>query len=315
MTTVSSVTSNEVSSVATPKTQQATGAGAPFESYLKGLLEPQAQGGEINEEQLFGALIQQQIQATKGDAAATQYHQLLVNERAATKRKDGGVQEERSARSALRALVGSGVLTQDEANRIHSTAFQGAQLDANKSALWDSTSGPNDPSKATATLAKAISLAQSAVDTLTEATSAPSQFLINWLYGRNDAKAPNSTDLIKDGELGIKANQPAAEPKGTKFDGADGFLWKPVSQNQGRLAVLLPAQLTGKIDHLLLRDESGKEIERGTFTSDGSGETGRTKYSFQKTGVNYSKNVTVEALLLDGSTYKWKIPDPSKRYD
>ena len=39
------------------------------------------------------------------------------------------------------------------------------------------------------------------------------------------------------------------------------------------------------------------------------------KFAFTKPGSQYGSNVTVQALLADGTSREWSISDPSQRYD
>src|SRR5690606_5915413 len=47
---------------------------------------------------------------------------------------------------------------------------------------------------------------------------------------------------------------PAASRGGVNVDGPEGFLFKPASDSDGKLAVLLPKQMTGNVDSVTIKD-------------------------------------------------------------
>jgi hypothetical protein len=102
-------------------------------------------------------------------------------------------------------------------------------------------------------------------------------------------------------------------PEGNVIDGTDGFLFKPESDGEGKLVVLLPANLAYSVESLILKDEDGNEIERGEPSGYANG--GREHFRFDKAGDEYPDNLTVEITLSDGTTKEYVIPDPSQRYD
>jgi hypothetical protein len=114
----------------------------------------------------------------------------------------------------------------------------------------------------------------------------------------------------------IAAQVAPLEANGNVFDGAEGFLWKPISHNQQRLAVLLPKEHTYNIEKVILRDSAGNEIEQGIFSSIGEGgPNAREKFNFAKKGGEYPPDLVAEMWTKDGQVIRWKIPDPSQRYD
>jgi hypothetical protein len=100
---------------------------------------------------------------------------------------------------------------------------------------------------------------------------------------------------------------------GIHVDGANGFLWKPVSDSDGRLAVLTPERFTGNVAQVVLKDQAGNVLETGRHGGVGNG--GREHFRFSKPGGAYPPGVTVEVRMRNGGTESYPIAQPSQRYD
>ena len=101
------------------------------------------------------------------------------------------------------------------------------------------------------------------------------------------------------------------EAAGTGGGGGDGtnssqFLWKPVSESNGKLVVLVPWQVsTPPVGSLTVNGESL------TYTSTANGN--RAHYRAGKPGSAYGNNVKV-VLSHKGSKYNWTVPSGGSRY-
>ncbi len=107
--------------------------------------------------------------------------------------------------------------------------------------------------------------------------------------------------------------KPASTVKANPKDGADGFLWKPVSDSDGRLVVLSPRALTGKVVAMTVRTAGGAKIETSTYRGPGNGD--REHHRFKKPGRDYPAGCIAQFLLSDGTARDYAIPSPSQRYD
>lgn len=268
---------------APPATEQDEN-GTPFDTFLRTLITP-AEGDKVNEEDLYSALLQERIKKLHGDEAAEEYRTLFDEKKVALRRADGVERIEDAANETIAALVESGTLTVEDADKIKAEAFHAAQLDNNKEALWDSRGSEQDPSIALATLEAALLSARTFIEKIDSGEEVI------------DAAAPN-------------AERPA---EGNPNDGAEGFLFKPESESDGKLVVLLPAMLTGQIESVVLKDLNDQELESGRYTSVANG--GREHYRFSKPGGEYEGPLMVEVRYKDGATTKYSIEDPAKRYD
>lgn len=287
--------------------------GSEFDAVLRGLLIPD-QANNVSEEDLFAGLVQERIKKLKGDGVADQYNTVLAEKRGVLTRSDGFVSSEGATVSALQAMVAQGALTTDEADKIYSQSFEAAQLDGNTDALYDSRGGPGDPTMAidqleNALLAARMKIEQYDAGTAEAATRHVADGSTDGLGGGGAATA-----VATGAGAGGPVDTSPVTPSGTTVDGANGFLFKPVSDNQGTLAVLMPEALAQLVSSLVIKDPTGTVLEEGFST--GYGDLGtREKFSFQKPGGEYPANLTVEATLSDGSVKTWTIPDPSQRYD
>lgn len=102
-------------------------------------------------------------------------------------------------------------------------------------------------------------------------------------------------------------------------DGAmTGFLWKPRSESNGRLVVLLPQHLTGNVVsagiHSTDSASADTMIEAGRFAGD-THNGNRAHFRFESTGAAYGANVWVIATTADGQKLGWNIPNGAARWD
>jgi hypothetical protein len=98
----------------------------------------------------------------------------------------------------------------------------------------------------------------------------------------------------------------------SRNDGPGSFLWKPVSESDKNLVVLLPSHFRKRLDRVELRHSGG--VENGRFTGDTMNEN-RVHYRFSRPGSRYGANITLVAVAKTGETYTWNIPNGGSRYD
>lgn len=96
-------------------------------------------------------------------------------------------------------------------------------------------------------------------------------------------------------------------------DGTDGFLWKPFSDSTGKLAIHVPASLTGRVDNVQVADPSGTVLETGTYGGVGNGN--RVLSRFSKPGSGYPNNCIVLVNISGGCVWRYTIPNTSSRWD
>jgi hypothetical protein len=107
----------------------------------------------------------------------------------------------------------------------------------------------------------------------------------------------------------------AASPKeaATSNLGKTGeFLWKPTSEKDGKLAVLLPSRMTGKVKSVKILDPKGeKTLATGKYSGVGNGD--REHFRFTKTGSQFPKGAIVEMTLSDGEKHRITIENTAQR--
>ncbi len=265
---------------------------------------------EVSEEELFSHSVKKQVTDLKGDAVAKEYQSLLDANKT---RSDGSMQYEAGAKKALAGLVSSGKLTQSEADKIFSQSFTASQLDSHTDSLWDATGSASDPTKAVMAADLAITkICAALADIANGKLSVKSMGLSSSTVGASSS-GTSSSSSSSNGAKPI-GSETVIDVNGTTIDGEGGFLFKPVSVNEGKVAILMPTQWKNNIDTVWLLDKDGKQLDVGYST--GYGETGeRQKFRFNQPGSEYPKDIQVKIKFNDGSVKTLNIADPSKRYD
>lgn len=296
----------------TKKAAEVKGILGEFDTLLKATLAPD-KSNKVSEEELFAAVVKERLEALKGKDTADKFSSALDTESAKLKKPDGFVSLEQATINALKGLVNDKTLTEDEGSQVYSEAFAASQLDDNKDALFDSRSGPGDPTAAMATLEVALKQARGVIENLASDASALTLKSLANAKANGKPKITSATVASAGGTSSVVSG--TFSPNGIAFDGPDGFLFKPVTNNEGKLAVLLGQNLTGNISSVKIKDSLNNVLEEGKLQTAGIKETGREKWNFSKQGGNYPKDIAVEVTLSSGEVQRFKIPDPSKRYD
>jgi hypothetical protein len=258
-----------------------------FDSTLKALLSSDP-AKKVSEEELFSGLVQERIKKTKGDEALTEFQTLLSKSKESQKKADGFVPHEDATKEALRSFQAEGKLTQEEADSIYSQAFAAAQLDENKDALFDDRGGPNDPTMAVAAMEQALLLSKAMI-----------------------SKFDDGSETAPARSISEASNGKGAHSAGTSEAGSAGFLFKPVSDSDGKLAVLLPTRLAGMVKGVTLVGPNGEVLEKGRYTGNGNG--GRDHFRFSKSGGRYPDGLTVQVTLMNDEVVRYIIRETSER--
>jgi hypothetical protein len=270
-----------------------------LEGKLKGL-------EKVDEERLAAEIIGSSLQV-KNPAVATQYY-IQLNKSLPSNRNsyEGAFQD------SLKELVSKKILTQDEAKTSLALGYKLAQLDENKNLLYDGIRGdknnPQDQTIAVATTGSALKKVQAILTVGTTPTStAPST--IPTKPTSPVVETPSTIPTTP-----VTPSQPTAPVSGSVLESSaiEKLLWKPESDSDKKLVVLLPASWSGKVQKVdLIESESGKVIETGKYSGIGNGE--REHYRFQKSGSQYNKKVALLITYKDGDTKKMSIASPDKR--
>lgn len=259
-----------------------------FDTTLKAILKGDS-ANKVSEEDVFSALVQERIKKTKGDDALKKFQELLAATQTEMKKDDGFIPMEDAAKAALIKAREAGILTKEETDLIYSQAFSAAQLDDNKDVLYDNRGGGNDPTIAVADITAALTA---------------SRLMIEKFDSGAEKAEVRSVDEVSTGKSAAMGSAGSAA-------GASGFLYKPVSDNTGKLVILTPSKLAGLIQGVKLYDPAGKLIESGRYTGNGNG--GRDHFRFSKPGSSYPDGMVVEVSLSTNDKVRYVINETSNR--
>jgi hypothetical protein len=125
-----------------------------------------------------------------------------------------------------------------------------------------------------------------------------------------------ATDFASNGEISksdgaMKTAEPAA-PHASGNGAASGpempnptFLWKPSSDSDGNLVILLPAGMTGQVAELEVMSPDGKTVlAKGKYTGAGNGM--REHYRFGKPGASFHQ-AQLQVTMTNGTQKEIKI--------
>jgi hypothetical protein len=310
MTTISSVPGTGSSTVGSPSSVKSAPR-SDFSSYLQDALG--VSSGDVNEEQLFAAVLQQRLNETNPDAA-TYYSDQKNSLAVSMARPNGMVSMEDVAKAALRATVDAGRVTKDAGEKALGEAFALSQLDSNKEALYDGFGGPGDPTRAVAPLQDALTTVELALSSLKDAEPPPLP-----LDTPSNGKAPSSVGNNGDpaGESATLGEIPPAPSGLQKFDGPGGAVWKPKSVEDGKLMIVIPNKFSGYIQSVgvykALPPNAANKLEEGTYS--GTMERNREIYRFSKEGGAYGEGVYMVVQNNDGTKAWWPIKHSDRSTD
>ena len=124
---------------------------------------------------------------------------------------------------------------------------------------------------------------------------------------------PNPEVTISDPEVSALPIQKSIE-QGSALDRSAGFLWKPQSDKNQKLAILLPPNLAGKVAEVIVLSPDGKRtLQRGKYSGVGNG--AREHYRFSKAGSEFPDGSIVVIKLKNGTTKHMVIKETSARLE
>ena len=266
-----------------------SGVSNSFQDILDQMLSADNEG-QVNEEQVFAALINERLTSLKGSEAAEEFETRYQTQQKEFQRADGYIFLEDAARAALESMSDDGILTLEEAETVHGQAFQGAQLDGDKNALYDSFGS----TMAVAMIEMAIQSAESSITEFDEGTATAGRLAFDM------QDMPAQTASAESGALSL-----------TSDSYSDGLIWKPSSDTNGDVAIILDSYLKNNIDSVTLLDSTGKILEeKGVVKVD---DRDRSILFFNRPGDEYPDDLTVRVSLKDGDAVQYLVSNPSDR--
>jgi len=251
-------------------------------SYLLNKLKPNSQG-DFHEEQLQFGIVSYLLKDQPAGAAFESAMRDYISGAGTRVSYEAGVAK------SLALLESKGLISKNDRTQLLERSFNAAQLDSNKTALYDDKGSANDKTVATMEAKKAAALAEKNLNAT--AASKPS------------ATPPTSPST------------PPATSNSTSLTG--GFLWKPISETDKKLVVLLPKSISQNVSSVALYSSlpatSASLIETGTPA--GIANEDRAHFRFKKQGRSYDDGIYVVVTLKSGETLTQQIADVSRRVE
>ncbi|MBL7662242.1 hypothetical protein JNK13_05765 [bacterium] len=258
-----------------------------FSSSAAKLLSGDAQG-MIHEEELQHAMLEHLL--GKVSPQAQQVYAQALNAAIST----GNTSYEDAAKLALQTVVKAGLIDLQTAEKIHGIAFRAAQLDNNLEALYDGKGGKTDPTIAVMEKNQALALAEKTLAQIE----------------KGEIDAPPR-------QLDAPSNQkPQTSGRQSQGSGGDDggisntFLWKPEAEKDGKLVILIPANLAQDVASVEVY-ANGQLLEKGKAYGIGNGS--RAHFRFSKPGSDFPDGSTVLVRLNSGKTVTYHIGDTASR--
>ncbi len=253
------------------------------------------ENGEIDEEQFQHGLTKHILDDINPEAAK----EYLA---AFSKARESGQAVEDAVKTALQEVVQGGLLSAEDAEKINGVTFRAAQLDDNLEALYDGRGGENDPTVAKASLQEAIAKAEAVFQ---QAESGELALQARALDAPSNV-APNASS----------SHAAQAGAHSVIGGGSGEFLWKPQSESNGKLVVLLPSKYTGQVVkagiYSSLPPSASNMVEEGRFAGD-THNGGRAHFRFGRSGGSYPDNSYVVAQLSNGQSVSFQVSESSAR--
>jgi hypothetical protein len=94
-----------------------------------------------------------------------------------------------------------------------------------------------------------------------------------------------------------------------------GGVWKPVSESDHKLVILINTRFRGHVTRLALyRAGSNELLEEGRFVGDTHNGC-RPHFRFSKPGSGYGADIVIRVTVRDGTWRDHHIPDGARRWD
>jgi hypothetical protein len=116
----------------------------------------------------------------------------------------------------------------------------------------------------------------------------------------------------------LKSKAPPALDKtspnnGAGASGSNEFLWKPHSDKNGNLVILLPSSLSGNISGVRVLSPNGKSV-LAVGKNAGSGNGDRMHFRFNRSGDSFPSGAVVEITLKNGTLKQQVIKNTGARF-
>ena len=256
----------------------------------RGQNTPISDNSRVNEIHTYAAFIHQRLQ-DKNPALAERFLQELPERLQGV--SDGPKKSAlfKVSGRIVRDMIRSGDLKRGDYIKIRRYAFGKAQLDSDRTALSTgriATSGSGSPLRS---LLNALSITEDN----SGATKEEMRIWKSFVKPRPQVEPTQQVSQIS------STNAP------------QGFLWKPVSESDGNLVILLPSSYVGRVSNLSITSSDGSILAQGRFSGTANGF--RPHFRFNKSGGSFPDGSIVQVTFLDGSKQNIQIPETSNRVE
>lgn len=257
---------------------------------------------QVNEEELFAAIIGQKL-SEESEEANVFYQDKIKEFSVSMARSDGYIPLEDVAKEALKATVDAGMVAEDKAEMINATAFAAAQLDEDKDCLFDG----RGETCALGSMEEAMFKVQAVLDQIEAGTL---------VLEARSLDIPSNVGFtpghLVDAEGETAKVEGAVESKEASKESSEKqvrFTWKEEA-NDGNLAILLPTRLNGSVDSVSIWKD-GELVEEGSYDR----QTGdkRAIFRFDEPGAAYGEDLDVKVEKDDGETLVYHIDNGAER--
>lgn len=265
--------------------------------------------GRVTEDDLFAGIAHHRIASSHPRALVRFEHTFGIElSRARSHRSDAPVMN--AAERALRQLVRESLLSLDDYRLIQSDAFGRAQLDLDRT--WISRRGSTvEELNAARTIDEATKSAEAGKPATWQELAIYNSRERALARARWISQAPRSPTQTPGATTPIGASPVSAGGHSEQVDNPT-FLWKPISDSDGKLVILLPSALTGEVESVVLwSSDLGELLAEGRFAGVANG--GREHFRFGVSGQEFPPGTVVEVTLKSGERRRIVIDNTAER--
>lgn len=291
-----------------------------FQSVRAQLQNSSQQSGLISEQRAYAQSIRSQLADRHPELLAELRSRLPQISQSIRKNHSQGKLEFKTVDRAMREFVREGKLSESEYERTRAEALATADTDHQLGLSTDAGSFNPEAKEISENGAHLATTEQIAAFLLAERLNPTRRDRVKPAEVREDQTVGGIDGTTAPVPVGDSTpitpapstpGLPQADSKKTEFT---GFLWKPHSDSDGRLVILLPASITGAASKVEILNPAGtRVIANGSYAGIGNGF--RQHYRFEQSGEHFPANAIVKITLSDGQVGTVRIPNPGQRWE
>ncbi|MCB9030271.1 MAG: hypothetical protein H6619_04405 [Deltaproteobacteria bacterium] len=259
----------------------------------------------VNEEEMFAAIIHRRLKKDHPELAQ-KYEERLTKLIGRTKRNLGEASVLKASNKLLRGFYRRNKISEESYNEIKAYAFGKAQLDQDPTLLSKERVESSGDTSALRSLSNAINsfeVNQAATPEVMQDFDLKHLAPLKEIAQQKNIADPSPSAEVNASEEAISVDKSVL----------NGFVWKPVSEKDGKLVVLLPSSFIGKVAEVNIINPQGKEIAEGKY--DGINNGFRPHFRFGNAGGSYPDGSILEIKMLEGGSFHYTVAETSNRID